>query len=148
MKLTNTKNITIKRLWERLPALDDVRDIDYISTQYESILTHLLEPIRSEDSEEASVAQRKSTDVLRAFLLIVKYEELRRAYALSQTSSTREMLDAGETYLSRFLKLWVTYFNDPSKTTISVGSRRSYCIRAAKIIYRRVGQVGRCDGLF
>eukprot|EP00574_Skeletonema_japonicum_P005801 CAMPEP_0201733090 /NCGR_PEP_ID=MMETSP0593-20130828/30630_1 /ASSEMBLY_ACC=CAM_ASM_000672 /TAXON_ID=267983 /ORGANISM="Skeletonema japonicum, Strain CCMP2506" /LENGTH=504 /DNA_ID=CAMNT_0048226179 /DNA_START=116 /DNA_END=1627 /DNA_ORIENTATION=- len=116
IKLTNTKNITIKRLWERLPALDDVRDIDYISTQYESIRTHLLESIRSEDSEEASVAQRKSTDVLRAFLLIVKYEELRRAYALSQTSSTREMLDAGETYLSRFLKLWVTYFNDPSKT--------------------------------
>eukprot|EP00986_Skeletonema_menzelii_P019796 scaffold29150_cov371-Skeletonema_menzelii.AAC.1 len=53
---------------------------------------------------------------MRVYLLILKYGDLRRAYTLSQTASTREMLDAGETYMSRFLKLLVTYFNDSSKT--------------------------------
>ncbi len=110
----------------KLPPLNDERDIDYISTQYEHVRTHLLETRRTEEYEE-SAAQKKPNDVLRAFLLLLQYPELRRAYMLSQTSSSREMLDAGETHLSRFLKLWVAYFNDPSKTvyTPSVPSLHS-----------------------
>jgi hypothetical protein len=40
--------------------------------------------------------------------------DLRLAYSLSQTGSNREMLDAGETHMSKFLQLLVCYFNDPS----------------------------------
>jgi hypothetical protein len=49
---------------------------------------------------------------MRVFLLINMLPDLRLAYSFSQTGSNREMLDAGETHMSNFLRLLVRYFND------------------------------------
>lgn len=111
----NKNNTQVQDMWTILPALTDERDINYIRARYASIREGLFAAVRAEEVEE-SVARRQGTDVMRVFLLILKHADLRRAYMLSQDPSNREMLDAGETHMSNFLKLLVRYFNDPSKT--------------------------------
>eukprot|EP00970_Alexandrium_tamarense_P018494 scaffold13343_cov264-Alexandrium_tamarense.AAC.3 len=93
-----------------LPDLTDARDVAYIRTQYAMIRDNLLKGV----TVDTPSVQRKGTDIMRVFLLINMLPDLRRAYSLSQTGSNREMLDAGETHMSKFLQLLVRYFNDPS----------------------------------
>ena len=115
IKVKNKKKVKAPELWAKLPDLTDEKDVNYIRARYASTRDTLLAKIREAEAVP-SVAQRKGTDVMRVYLLILKHADLRRAYALSQNASTREMLDAGETYMSRFLKLLVLYFNDSLKT--------------------------------
>lgn len=111
----NPKNKSVPELWDLLPELTDQRDIDFIRSRYASIKEGLFAAAREADAE-ASDARRQGSDVMRVFLLILEHADLRRAYMLSQDSSDRQMLDAGETHMSQFLKLLVQYFNDASKT--------------------------------
>ena len=110
IKIKNKKNTTNESLMAVLPDLTDARDVAYIRTQYAMIRDNLLKGV----TVETPSVQRKGTDIMRVFLLINMLPDLRRAYSLSQTGSNREMLDAGETHMSKFLQLLVRYFNDPS----------------------------------
>eukprot|EP01082_Thalassiosira_pseudonana_P009561 g8661.t1 g8661 contig3:638798-640275(-) len=117
----NKNNTSLDAMWNLLPALTDERDVVYIRSQYSSIRQRLVEDV---EEREETIARRQDTDVWRFFLLIPKFEDLRRAYAYSQTPSHREMLDGRETYKSRFLKLMVQYFND-SNISVSTPSQPS-----------------------
>ena len=110
IKIKNTKNTTNESLMAVLPDLTDARDVTYIRTQYTMIRDNLLKGV----TVDTPSVQRKGTDIMRVFLLINMLPDLRLAYSLSQTGSNREMLDAGETHMSKFLQLLVHYFNDPS----------------------------------
>eukprot|EP00970_Alexandrium_tamarense_P011492 scaffold2507_cov100-Alexandrium_tamarense.AAC.3 len=110
VRVKDTKNTTNESLMAVLPDLTDARDVAYIRTQYAMIRDNLLKGV----TVDAPSVQRKGTDIMRVFLLINMLPDLRRAYSLSQTGSNREMLDAGETHMSKFLQLLVRYFNDPS----------------------------------
>eukprot|EP00970_Alexandrium_tamarense_P012214 scaffold2837_cov152-Alexandrium_tamarense.AAC.2 len=110
IKIKNKKNTTNESLMAVLPDLTDARDVAYIRTQYAMIRDNLLKGV----TVDAPSVQRKGTVIMRVFLLINMLPDLRRAYSLSQTGSNREMLDAGETHMSKFLQLLVCYFNDHS----------------------------------
>eukprot|EP01082_Thalassiosira_pseudonana_P005130 g4770.t1 g4770 contig16:314033-315247(+) len=117
----NKSNTSLDAMWKLLPALTDERDVMYIRSQYSSIRQRLVQDVEETDQ---SIARRQDTDVWRFFLLIPKFQDLRRAYTYSQTPSHREMLDGRETYKSRFLKLMVQYFND-SNISVSTPSQPS-----------------------
>ena len=74
-RVKNKKKYTLPQLWAKLPALTDERDVNYIRAQYAVVRDMLLAEV-SEAEAEPSVAQRKGTDVMRVYLLILKHADL------------------------------------------------------------------------